>query len=137
MEIKYINPENMLKPRGYSHAISVSGGRKTVYIGGQNAVDESGNLIGKGNLGQQTKQVLTNIEKILLNVGGTLGNVVKFNIHILHGQNPLEGFQVFQEKWGDKNNFPVITVIFVTGLVNQAWLVEIDAVAEIPDENKL
>ena len=37
-KIDYINPENMAKPKGYSHAISVSGNHKTVYIGGQDAV---------------------------------------------------------------------------------------------------
>ena len=42
MEIKHINPENMAKPRGYSHAISVTGNHRTIYIGGQNAIDENG-----------------------------------------------------------------------------------------------
>lgn len=136
MEIKHINPEDMAKPRGYSHAISVSGERKTIYIGGQNAVDENGNLIGKDNLEQQTKQALANIEKILLSVDCKLENVVKFNIYIMSGQNPLVGFKAFQEKWKN-TNFPVITVLFVAGFVNPDWLVEIDAVAEIEDSTKI
>ncbi|MHB8339476.1 MAG: hypothetical protein ACYC6P_15850 [Ignavibacteriaceae bacterium] len=44
MEIKYINPNNMAKPRGYSQAISVAGNYKTIYIGGQNAIDENRNI---------------------------------------------------------------------------------------------
>jgi enamine deaminase RidA (YjgF/YER057c/UK114 family) len=99
MEIKHINPENMAKPRGYSHAISIAGNHKTIYIGGQNAIDENGVLVGKNNLKQQTEQVLRNIEKILKSSEGNIENVVKFNIHILQGQNPQEGFQAFQEKW--------------------------------------
>jgi len=130
MEIKYINPETMAKPRGYSHAISVSGNRRTVYIGGQNAIDEQGNLIGKG-LGEQTEQVLANIEKILKQAGGTLHNIVKLNIHVLQGQNPQDGFQAFSQRWGTNINPPGITVVFVAGLGRPGWLVEIDGMAEI------
>jgi enamine deaminase RidA (YjgF/YER057c/UK114 family) len=131
MKIEHINPENMAKPRGYSHAISVAGDHKTIYVGGQNALDENGALVGKNSLKQQTKQVLTNIEKVLKTVDATLGNVVRFGIHILQGQNPQEGFQAFQEKWGGKEGFPTVTVLFVAGLGNPDWLVEIDAVAVV------
>lgn len=133
MEIKHINPENMAKPRGYSHAISVTGNHKTIYIGGQNAIDENGKLVGKKNLRQQAEQVLTNIDKIMRSVGGNLENVVKFNIHLLQGQDPLEGFQAFQEKWNDKENFPTVTALFVAELGNPDWLVEIDAIAVVQE----
>ncbi len=131
-KIEYINPENMAKPRGYSHAVSVSGNHQTIYIGGQNAIDKNGVLVGKDNLKKQTEQVLTNIEKILEETDAKLENVVKFNIYLVPGLNPQEGFQVFQEKWGNNPNYPVITVIFVAGLGNPDWLIEIDAMAIIP-----
>ena len=133
MAIKHINPENMAKPRGYSHAISVTGNHKTIYIGGQNAIDENGVVVGKGSLKLQTEQVLANIAKILETTGATFENIVKFNIHILHGQNPQDGFAAFQERWKGSDNFPAITVLFVAGLGNPDWLVEIDAIAVIPE----
>lgn len=133
MEIKHINPETMAKPRGYSHAISITGNHKTIYVGGQNAIDENGVLIGQNSLKQQTEQVLTNINKILKNVGAKLENVIKFNIYVSQGQNPQDGFQAFQEKWNDRENFPTITVLFVAGFANSDWLVEIDAIAVIPE----
>jgi enamine deaminase RidA (YjgF/YER057c/UK114 family) len=133
MEIKHINPENMTKPRGYSHAISVTGNHTTIYIGGQNAIDENGVLIGKNSLKQQTEQVLLNIEKILKTSGAHFENIIKFNIHILQEQNPLEGFQAFQEKWNNTDDFPTITVLFVAGFINPDWLVEIDAIAVVPE----
>jgi len=132
-KIDYINPENMVKPRGYSHAISVTGNHQTIYLGGQNAVDENGALVGKDSLKIQTEQVLTNIEKILEESGAEFENVVKFNIYLVPGQNPQEGFQAFQEKWGDNPNSPIITVLFVAGLGNPDWLVEIDAMAVISE----
>jgi enamine deaminase RidA (YjgF/YER057c/UK114 family) len=132
MEIKSLNPKNMATPRGYSHAISVSGNHKTIYIGGQNAIDENGNLVGKGNLKEQTTQILTNIEKILKEAGTQPENIVKLNIHLLQGQNPREGFEAFQQKWSRSQISPAITVFFVAGLGNPEWLVEIDAIAVAP-----
>ncbi|TGN13386.1 RidA family protein [Leptospira ilyithenensis] len=133
MELKHINPGNMAKPRGYSHAISVKGNYKTIYIGGQNAIDGNENLIGKNNFKEQTEQVLINIEKILESIDAKFENIIKFNINILQGQNPQEGFQVFQQKWKDNDNFPAVTVLFVAGLGNPDWLVEIDAIAVISE----
>ena len=104
-KINYINPENMASPRGYSHAISVTGSHQTIYIGGQNAVDKKGNIIGKDNLKKQTEQVLNNIENILKESDGNLENVIKFNIYLVQGQNPQDGFEVFQEKWENNPNY--------------------------------
>ena len=75
--------------------VSLAGNYKTIYIGGQNAIDENGNLIGKNDFKRQTEQVLTNIVKILETVGAEFENIIKFNIHIVQGQNPQEGFQSF------------------------------------------
>jgi enamine deaminase RidA (YjgF/YER057c/UK114 family) len=132
MDLYYINPQIMATPRGYSHAISVSGNHKTIYIGGQNAIDKQGQIIGKDNLKMQTEQVLKNIETILKEVNAKLENVIKFNIYLVQGQKPQEGFEAFQQKWSSKN-FPAITVLFVVGLGNPDWLVEIDAVAVVPE----
>ncbi len=129
MKITYINPPQFATPRGYSHAVSVSGDFSTIYIGGQNAIDGQGNLVGKNSLKEQTRQILDNIETILASVGGNLSNIVKLDINLLLGQNPQEGFAAFQQKWGNSQNYPAISVRFVSGLGRPEWLVEIEAVA--------
>ncbi|MHB0913344.1 MAG: RidA family protein [Armatimonadota bacterium] len=133
MEISYLNPENMMQPRGFSQVVTVSGSHKTVYIGGQDAVDENGNTVGKGDLRLQAEQVLANIEKALAAAGATLENVVKWNVYLVQGQNPQAGFEVFQKKWGTRPNLPAITVLFVSGLGRPEWLIEMDAVAVVPE----
>jgi enamine deaminase RidA (YjgF/YER057c/UK114 family) len=132
MTIEYINPKTMAPPRGYSHAVSVTGNHKTIYIGGQNSINEKGELVGKGNLKEQTEQALSNIEKILETAEAKLENVVKFGIFLIQGQNPQAGFQAFQQKWKSKNA-PAITVVFVASLGNPEWLVEIEAIAVVPE----
>jgi enamine deaminase RidA (YjgF/YER057c/UK114 family) len=132
MDLRYINPKTLATPRGYSHAISIVGNHKTIYIGGQNAIDQNGNIVGKSDLKEQTIQVLDNMEKILKEADAKLENIVKFNVYLVQGQKPQEGFQAFQQKWSS-NKSPVITVLFVAGLGHPDWLVEIDAIAIVPD----
>jgi len=48
--IEHLNPEGLHKNPAYSQAVAVAGPVKTVYVGGQNAVDSEGNLVGKGDL---------------------------------------------------------------------------------------
>jgi enamine deaminase RidA (YjgF/YER057c/UK114 family) len=121
-----------MTPRGYAHAVAVSGPRRTLYLGGQDALDASGQLVGAGDLKAQTTQILANLEKILQAEGGGPEHVVKLNIHLVQGQNPGLGFQAFQERWGGRV-VPAITVVFVAALGRPEWLAEIDGVAEIPE----
>jgi enamine deaminase RidA (YjgF/YER057c/UK114 family) len=133
MEIRAVNPGSMMPPRGYSQLVSVSGPHKSIYIGGQNAVDKDGKLVGKGDLAAQTEQALSNIEKALAAVNGTFQNVVKLTIYLAQGCSPAVGFQVFQKKFGVLANPPVITVVFVSGFVSPDFLLEIDAIAAIEE----
>lgn len=132
--IDYLNPDNMAKPRGYSHAVAVGGKHRTIYLGGQNAIDEKGALVGKDSLREQTEQALANVEKILKAAGAGLENLVKLNIYLRQGQNPAEGFLAFQQWWGSRQQYPAITVVFVAGLGHPDWLVEIDGIAIVPEE---
>ncbi len=133
MKVEYTNPEGLVKSRAFTQVVSVSGPHKTIYIGGQDAVNEKGETVGKGSLRQQTEQILSNIEKALDAVGGKIENIVKWNVYIVQGQNAREGFEVFQQKWGAKPNPPIITGLFVAGLSNPEWLAEIEAIAVVPE----
>lgn len=132
-KIAYINPENMMIPRGFSQVAMISGNHRTIYVGGQDAVDEKGDIVGKGDLKMQTEQVLANIEKALTAAGAGLENVVKWTVYIVQGQNPQEGFEVFRKKWGNRQNPPTLTVLFVAGLANPEWLIEMEAIAVVPE----
>jgi enamine deaminase RidA (YjgF/YER057c/UK114 family) len=62
---EFLNPETLSKNPAFSQVAVVSGSNRTIYIGGQDAIDRDGKLVGKGNLEQQAQQVLTNIEAAL------------------------------------------------------------------------
>jgi enamine deaminase RidA (YjgF/YER057c/UK114 family) len=112
--------------------VVVSGAVKTVYIGGQNAVDASGMIVGKGDIGAQTEQVLQNLQAALAAGGAGLEHVIKWNLYLVQGQPLQPGLEVFQRVWGHRQNPPAITMAIVAGLANPDFLLEMDAIAVVP-----
>lgn len=132
-QVSYLNPEGMSKNPAFTNVIVVTGSVKTVYIGGQNALDASGTIIGKGDIKAQTEQVLKNIQAALAAGGAQPEHVIKWNLYVVHGQPLQEGFEAFQQAWGRRPNPPAITMAFVAGLANPDFLIEMDAIAVVPE----
>lgn len=130
---EYINPNGLIKNPAFSQIVTTQGRGKTIYIGGQNAVNENREIVGKGDIIQQTEQVMKNIKIALKSCGVNFENLVKLNIHILQGQNAFVAFQVSQKFIGQKSNQPIITVLCVAGFINPDFLIEIDAIAFKPE----
>ena len=130
--VQHLNPAGLHKNPAYTQTVVVSGDVTTIYVGGQNAVDAAGNILGKGDIRAQTEKALKNLETALAAGGAKLQHVLKWNIYILHVQSAQLGFEAFQKVWGQRPNPPVITGIFVPALAHPDFLVEIDAVAVVP-----
>jgi enamine deaminase RidA (YjgF/YER057c/UK114 family) len=129
--VEYLNPEGLHKSPAFTQAIVVSGGARTIYVGGQNAVDADGALVGRGDFKAQVEQVFKNLRIALEAAGAGLENVVKWNIYVVEGQSIETGFEVFQSVWGKRPNPPIITTVFVSQLGNPEYLVEIEATAVV------
>jgi enamine deaminase RidA (YjgF/YER057c/UK114 family) len=78
--------------------------------------------------------VLKNLEVALASGGAGLEHVIKWNVYLVQGQPPQPGFEVFQRVWGNRPNPPLITLLFVSGLANPDFLMEMDAIAVVPEE---
>jgi enamine deaminase RidA (YjgF/YER057c/UK114 family) len=126
----YLNPESLVRNPAFSQAVVVEGPAKTIYVGGQNGVRSDGTVVGD-TLAEQTSQALRNVAAALAAAGATLKDVVRWNIAMVEGHNPAEGFAAFRETWGDAGDPPAISVHVVSGLANPRFLVEIDAVAAV------
>ena len=133
-KMEHLKPEGLHQSRVFSQAIAVSGNAKTIYIGGQNAVDADGKIVGENDLAAQTKKVIENIQCILDAEQATFENVVKLNIYLVQGCDPRVGLAAFQQVLGTLNDPPLITVLFVAGLANPAFLIEIDGIAVVEDK---
>ena len=127
--IEFINPDGLLKNPAFSQVAITKGNGNTIYIGGQNAITDDQEIVGKGDIALQTEYVLENIEAILDDCDATLDDLFKLNIYIVQGQDVRKGFQGAQSFLGKLKNPPVITGVVVAGLANPDYLVEIEAVA--------
>jgi len=132
-EVVYINPDGLHKNPAYSQLVVTKGPMKTIYIGGQNATNKEGQLQGKGDIKAQAVQTLNNL-KIALEAGGaSLSNVIKWNIYIVEGQDSQVAFQALQEDLKKMPHPPIITGVYVAALARPDFLLEMDAVAVVPE----
>ena len=132
-EVKFLNPDSLHKNPAYSQVAVIKGNVKTIYIGGQNAVNETGELIGKGNMKGQATQILKNLKNALREADATFAHIIKWNIYILQGQDIRPALEVFQDEMKTMSQPPLITGIFVAGLANPEFLLEIEAMAVVPE----
>jgi enamine deaminase RidA (YjgF/YER057c/UK114 family) len=128
----YVDPEGLHKNPAFTNVVVVEGPVRTVHVGGQNAVDASGGIVGKGDVAVQTEQVLRNLRAALEAGGAGPEHVVKWNLYLVTGVDLREAFSAFQRAWDHPPSPPAITSAFVAGLANPDFLVEMDAVAVVP-----
>lgn len=130
MKPEIIQPQSVHSTEGigYSHVAKVG---ETIYLAGQVALDKEGNLVGKGDIKAQTNQVYANLQAILEELGGGLDCLVKLTTY-LTDRSQLEGFRRARNRLFDES-FPPNTLVFVAGLANPDFLVEIEAIAVLPE----
>jgi enamine deaminase RidA (YjgF/YER057c/UK114 family) len=130
--VEFLNPDGLPRNPAFSNVAVVSGPVRTIYIGGQDAVDAEGNIVGIGDIAAQTEKVLRNLRTALAAAGAEPEHVVKWNVLVVEGQDFASGYAAFQRVWGDRPNPPVITAALVKGLAHPDFLVEMDAIAVVP-----
>lgn len=129
MEMKYLQPENVPKPAGdYSNGLIVKKGTLVV-ISGQVACDAKGNLIGKGDIKAQSRQVFENLKNMLASAGASFKDVIKLGIFLKN----LEDFGPFKEVRAQYLTppYPPTTLLIVKSLAREEWLLEIEAMAVV------
>ena len=130
--VRYINPDSLNKNPAFTNVVVVEGNVKTVYIGGQDAVNASGEIVGKGDIVTQVEQILRNLRAALAAGGAGPEHIIKWNLYVVEGQPLQAGFAAFQNAWPETPSPPAITMAFVSGLAHPDFLVEMDAVAVVP-----
>lgn len=133
-KMEYLNPNGLQKNPAFSQIVTTQGNGKTIYIGGQNAVNGQGEIVGKGDIAEQTEQVMKNLQTALSACNATFDHLVKLTILIVQGQDLSRGFQASQKYLGGLKNPPIVTGLFVAALARPDFLVEVDAIAFIPED---
>jgi len=118
----------------YSHSILLGGSERLLLLAGQVAIGADGELVGKGDVAAQARQVYANIASLIEAAGGTMADVVQFRAY-LTSRDLLPAFiaarhQVFADFFPDKV-YPTSTLVIVDGLANPDFLVEVEAAAAL------
>lgn len=133
MPKQHLNPETLFEslPIGFSQAVITQSG-KTVYLSGQTAWDVNKQIVGRNDLGQQTRQALRNVQLGLEAAGGTLADVVSLRLYVVSpkpGDMNAVGEALREFFSADKP--PASTWIGVASLAMPEFLIEIEAIAVI------
>lgn len=126
-----INPESMAKPSGYAHGMLAG---KTVYLGGQTALDKNMQIV-PGGIVEQFKQVFSNVLTTLAEAGGHPEDLVSVTIYLTdvddYMANGREIGRLWREMAGTK--YPAMAGVGVSRLWQKEALIEIQGVAVIQD----
>jgi 2-iminobutanoate/2-iminopropanoate deaminase len=123
------DPPNLKNVRKtiYHHYIRVDNPGSLIFLSGQLSRDENGQLVGRGDMAEQTRQAIRNMETVLRSAGGTLENIVSITVYttdIREFQNIVAARMEFF-----KTNLPTSTIVEVNHLADPGLLIEFQAMA--------
>ena len=116
------NPEN--KPSGFS---PVTRAGDMVFVSGQVSVDAEGNLVGQGDAHAQSVQCLSNVDHALRVAGANRADVTKITAFLVNPEDYPAYARARLDFFGDPG--PASSTVFISGLVDPEYLVEIEAIA--------
>ncbi len=128
-----VTSDAIRKPVGhFSQATVVEAKGRLVFISGMTARRPDGTIAGIGDVRAQTKQVCENIKSAVEAAGGTLDHVCRVDVYVRN----MEHFEAIHEVRREyfKPPLPASTMVEVTKMVSAEYLIEINAIAVIPDE---
>jgi 2-iminobutanoate/2-iminopropanoate deaminase len=110
----------------YSHVV-VAEGKRMVFIAGQLARDSRGNVVGKGDMRAQLRQVGENVKAALEAAGARLSDLVKTTTYVTDIEEFFKHVDVRMEYFGPA--LPTSTTVEVRRLAHPDFLVEVEALA--------
>jgi enamine deaminase RidA (YjgF/YER057c/UK114 family) len=126
--LKVVNPESLVRPRGYNHGITGSG--QVLFVAGQVGWTREGRLV-SDELVAQFAQALDNVLAVVSAAGGKPESLARLTVYVvdkteyrLHGR---ELGEVWRQRLG--RHYPAMTLVEVKSLLEDDARVEIEATA--------
>ena len=121
-------PEGMAAGAGYTHVVTGEG--RLIAVSGQVALDESGDVVGKGDPEAQARQVFENLRRCLAAAGAAFGDVVKLTYYVTDVAD-MPAIRAVRDEYVGTSQLPASTAVQVVALVRPELLLEIEAFALI------
>jgi enamine deaminase RidA (YjgF/YER057c/UK114 family) len=119
-------------PEPYAHAVRCG---DTIYIAGQVAFDEDNRVVGAGDPAMQAERVWHNLRLVVESAGGRVQDIVKITVFLKDIRDaPAE--IAARERHFEAGWFPICTMIQAASLGLSDLLMEIDAIAVVPSDER-
>ena len=130
--LKFLNPDTLSKPPGYTQVVEITGPGRMVYVAGQLGLKPDGTMAGgPGDFRAQAAQAFDNLAAALAAVGGRMEHVVKINNYLV-GIEHLPLFREVRDAHFTSATKPASTTVAIPALARPDALFEIEAVAVLP-----
>jgi reactive intermediate/imine deaminase len=127
-----ITTDKLAVPNGhFSQATTIEARGKLVFISGMTARTRDGTVAGIGDVEAQTRQVCENLKAAAEAAGGSLDDIVRVDVYVRN----MEHFPIIHKVRREYFNEPVpaSTMVEVSKMVSADYLVEISAIAVLPN----
>lgn len=132
MPKQQIASEKLRTPMGqFSHATAIEARGRMLFISGMTARRADGSIAGIGDIEAQTRQVCENLKAAAEAAGGSLADICRVDVYVRN----IENFEIIHKVRREyfKAPLPASTMVEVAKLVSSDYLIEISAIAVIPD----
>ena len=120
--------------RGFSQVVIARGDRH-IFLAGQCAISPAGEIVGKGDIAQQTEQIFENIKLGLEAASATFDDLVRMTIYVVdYTPEKRDLMQDVRDRYIARDAGPASTLIGVSKLVHDDFLVEIEVQAIVSDK---
>lgn len=103
-----------------------------VFVSGQAAIGDDGEIVGKGDFDRQAEQAFKNLDRVLRAAGTGLDSVVKVTI-FLTSMTHFPKIVELRRQWFSAP-YPADTIVEVSGLYSPDAMIEIEAIAVAPGD---
>ena len=127
-----IRSDRLRAPSGvFSHATMIEAKGRLVFISGMVARRADGTMAGIGDIEAQTRQVCENLKVAVEAAGGTLDDICRVDVYIRNMEHFAAIHKVRAEYF--REPLPASTMVEVTKMTSPDALIEISAIAVIPE----
>jgi len=134
--MQILQPPDWPRPKGYANGIVAEG--RVVFVAGQIGWDAEQRLVSR-DLVRQTEQALKNIIAVLDEAGAGSEHVARMTWYVIDKRSYIDAKadigQVYRAVMG--THFPAMTLVEVSGLLEEGAVVEIEATAVLPSDSMM
>ena len=125
-----MQPVGLVVSPAFSHVAVVPPGASTIYVGGQNGVDDTGAVV-SDDVAEQSRRAVENVETALAAVGATFDDVVQWTVLIDADADIRAAYGAIAPLIATSGPPPLVTAARVVGLAVPGALLEVAAVAAL------